>query len=108
MIYMDESAGLVEEESCEGDAELGRDDSKSALVPLVRFVELLDLLTSLGILRFFQYLFVHQWNMPVLELLVEVRDFARLVHVDFPELFHWHAEMICDLLHIRFRHKHSL
>ena len=39
MVDVDESAGLVEVQGGEGDAELGGDDGKAAFAPFMSFVE---------------------------------------------------------------------
>ena len=86
-----ESTGLVEEERCEGDAKLCGNYSQATLLPLVFRVEFSNLFSTFLVIGLFHHLFVHQWHMPVLELLIEMSDLMWLVEIDFPELLNWHA-----------------
>ena len=105
---MDQRAGLVEEEGCERDAELGWDDREAALLPLVLCVELRDLFSSLLVRGLFAQLLPHQWDVPVFEWLAEVRRLICLVHVDLAELFDRHAELVGDFFHVRLGDEHTL
>lgn len=86
-----ESTRLVEEERCERDAKLCRNHSQATFLPLVLCVELRNLFSAFLVVGLFNHLLVHQWYMPVLELLIEMSNLMRLVEIDFPELLNWHA-----------------
>ncbi len=99
VIDVHEGAGLVEPEGGEGDAEFGGDQGQPALLPFVGGVELGDGFASGTVFCVGHDLLVHEWDVPVFELLVEVGNGVRLVQIDFSEGFDRHAKLVCDFLH---------
>ena len=84
MVNVHQRSRLVEEESRERDSKLGGNQGYSPFAPLVSLVETIDGSLALLEIGLFLYLLVHEWNVPVLDLLVEMRchvGFGR-VHID--------------------------
>lgn len=103
-----QSTSLVEEQGGEGDTKLGWNESKASLLPLVGCVELVDCLPPGFVVRLLFDLVVHEWNVPVLELLIEMGGLSRLVHVDLSNLVSWHTELVCNLFDITFGNEETL
>jgi hypothetical protein len=82
VVYMNQSAGLVEEESCKGDAELCRNEGKPTLLPFVGRVEFVYCFATGFIVCLFLELLYDEGDVIVDELLVEVGGVALLVVVD--------------------------
>lgn len=108
MVDVHQRAGLVEPDGGERDAEFGGDQGQAALLPFVGGVEVGYGLASSRVVCFGHDLFVHEWDVPVFELLVEVGDFVWLVEVDFSEGFNRHAKLVCNLFHERLGDEHAL
>ena len=94
MVDVDESAGLVEEDCGEGYAKFGGDYGEAAFIPLVFGIEVFDRLPALGVVAFRDDLLIHERDMPVFELLVEMCDFVGFIQVNFTKLFDRHTQMI--------------
>src|SRR5690242_8127763 len=110
MVDVHKCTRLIEEERREGDTELGGNNCEAALVPLVGLVKLLNFCAPAGVLRLFLDLFVHERHVPVLDLLIEVRDHIALwrVHVDFTQLLSRDIEVIGNLFHEGLADEHTL
>ncbi len=96
MVDVDKGAGLIEEYCRKGDAEFCRNDGESAFVPFVFRIEVFDRFSALGVVGFGEDLLVHEWNVPIFQLLIEMGDFMWFIHVDLTKLFNRHPQMVGD------------
>src|SRR4051794_32359594 len=72
VVDVNKCSGLVEEYCCERNTKLSRYQSKSFFLPLMLCVEFVDSIPTYFIVRLLDDLLVHQWNMPILQRLVEM------------------------------------